>query len=105
MMPEKCRSGYFWGAVAASLGCALLILIVCAMPADQNGNGNYSITLTLDDNTSTEATFSGKPIQAFLTFRDSVFFDDVAWHLGAGSFEYPAITPGKKIKKIQVSLF
>jgi hypothetical protein len=90
------------GAVAASLGFALLILILCAMPVNQNGNGAYRISLTVDDKTHTEATFSGEPISAFLTFRDSVP-DDIAWHTGLGQkLVLPYV---KKDKELQAKLF
>jgi hypothetical protein len=93
-----------WGGIGLFVGAAALIFLVCTIAPNQNGNA-YSITLAVDDKSSTEATFSGKLIQAFLTFRDSVYFEDLAWHLGSGSFKYPAITPGKKIKNVQVGLF
>ena len=105
MSAKKYQNGYFWGALAASIGCVLLILIMCAMPADQTGNGSYRISLTVDDKTHTEATFSGPFITASLSFSDSVFFDDIAWHLGAGKFVYPSVAQVKKIKNIQVSLY
>jgi len=95
---------FAWVGIVPALGLAALMVLLCTVAPNQNGPG-YRITLTVDDKSSTVATFSGKPIQAFITFSDSVYFEDVAWHLGAGSFAYPAITPGKKIKNVEVSLF
>ena len=95
---------FAWGGIVLALGLAALMVQLCTVAPNQNGPG-YRITLTVDDKSSTVATFSGKSVPAFITFSDSVYFEDVAWHLGAGSFAYPAITPGKKIKNVEVSLF
>jgi hypothetical protein len=101
MKSKKYRRGYFWVAVAASLGCALFIFLVCTLPARDETSG-YSISLTVDDKTHTEATFSGEPITAFLTFRDSVP-DDIAWHIGLGQkLVLPYV---KKDKELQAKLF
>jgi hypothetical protein len=87
---------------AASAG-AMALLVTCAtLPVDTNGD--FFIRFTLEDGTNTEATFSGRPVTAYLAFDDSVYFDDVAWHLGNGKYQYPDIDPARKIKSVGVEL-
>ncbi len=103
-MSEKIRRRFIsWGAFAVMVSIAAAAVLCMKNPV-QKDNGNNGMTLTLEDKTSTTATFSGEPITAFLTFRDSVWFDDIAWHLGAGKFVYPSAALGKKIKEAQVKL-
>jgi hypothetical protein len=78
---------------------------MCAPQPTQVGVGNYPIQLTLEDGTKTQATFSGEPIIAYITLPDSTAFDSIGWHLGAGHYRHPDISPSMKIKKVQVELF
>jgi hypothetical protein len=91
------------GMVAAPFCTALGLIISCTSGPLQSEK-NFPIVLTLDDKTNTRATFSGKPITAFCTFRDSVVFPDIAWHLGSGKIIRPR-DASSKMKAMQVQLF
>ena len=100
----KAKNGRLYGIISLTIGAFALVFQLCTLSPNQSGSG-YLIKLTVDDKTQTEATFCGPMIPAFLSFQDSVSFDSIAWHLGAGKFVYPSITPGKKIKDVQVNLY
>ena len=86
---------FAWGGIVLALGLAALMVQLCTVAPNQNGPG-YRITLTVDDKSSTVATFSGKSVPAFITFSDSVYFEDVAWHLGAGVLHIPRSRQARK---------
>jgi hypothetical protein len=91
-------------AIGAALLCIALSLIFHCTPGPTGADKtNYSIALTLDNTTNTTATFSGQPITMFCTFRDSVTFKDIGWHLGSGNITSP---PGdlSRIKTLQVPI-
>ncbi len=78
---------------------------LCTTAPMQSERSGYWVSLTLDDNKNTRAIFSGKPINAFLTFNDSVTFNDIAWHLGYGKIIRPSVAASKKMKTLQVQLY
>lgn len=88
-------------------GCSLFLLLSCGMPASPSNPDQtaFPIVLSLEDGTKTQAQFSGNPITAFIKLSDSVVFDDIAWHLGAGYYRHPDIAPMKKVMNFQVQLF
>jgi hypothetical protein len=88
---------------AAALCIAPELLLLCTTGPVQSEK-SYSIVLTLDDKTNTTATFSGMPITAFCTFRDSIAYGDIAWHLGSGKILRPR-TIVSKIKTLQVQFY
>jgi hypothetical protein len=102
------RRRYLRRAAAAAVASILLgagIFFLCTPQlSETDTKPTYPITLTLDDRTSVNATFSGKPITAFCGFRDSTAFGDVAWHLGFGKIQRAPATPPRS-KSMQVQLF
>jgi hypothetical protein len=91
-------------SVTTGLCCVFLFLLCGRLPTDI-GKNNFPIQLTLEDGTATTATFSGQPIVATVTLPDSEYFDDIAWHIGSGSYRHLGIAPVKKIKQLQVELY
>jgi hypothetical protein len=93
------------GAVADALFCFALTLLFHCTPGPTGADKiNYSITLTLDNKTNTTATFSGQPITLFCTFRDTVAFRNIGWHLGSGDMTRP-VGDLSKIKTLQIPIF
>jgi hypothetical protein len=91
-------------AAAASICVLEGIFFMCTPQLPQTDKPGYPITLTLDDKTNVTATFSGKPITAYCTFRDSTTYGDVAWHLGFGKILRPPTGPAR-VKTLQVQLY
>jgi hypothetical protein len=89
---------------AVSLCIALTLLFHCTPGPTAADKTNYSITLTLDNSTNTTATFSGQPITLFCTFRDTVAFRNIGWHLGSGDMTRP-VGDLSKIKTLQIPIF
>jgi len=83
----------------------VLSVFLCSPVNNEFRPNNFPIRLTLEDKTHTQAYFSGNPIKAFIEFNDSVAFDEIAWHLGAGHYRHTNIAPTQKIKQAEVELF
>ena len=103
MINTKLRHSRFTLGVSG-VTAAVVVLLLCVKNPVQKDNGSNGMALTLEDKTATVATFSGKPIAAFLTMRDSALYGDLAWHVGSGNPPKSSILPGKKIKDAQVQL-
>ena len=58
----------------------------------------YAVTLSLETEGRTTATFSGALIKAIVETPDTVNFDDINWHCGLGTAHRPAdIAPGQRL--------
>jgi hypothetical protein len=92
-------------AFAAVASWCLLLFLMCGPLPTDIGKNAFPVQLTLEAGALTTATFSGPPIIATVTLPDSDYFDNIAWHLGRGSYRHIGISPVQKIKQVQVELF
>ena len=75
-------------------------MITCGPKALQVEN-MLGVTLSLEQEGKTTATYYGNPITAIITFPDSVIYSNIQWHYGIGERAPSAIPPNQKVLSIE----